>query len=590
LYKIKRECSIKALIKESLKYKNDLIRGNIAAFFATALTVIIPLFIPLLVDELLLHKSDTLIGWVKEHIMPMSLSGYVAFFLVVVIVLRVVGFLLNIYQVKRFLTVSKQVAYNIRKDATEHLKRVSLKEYETSSPSAIASKLVTDVNTIDSFIGVTVSKFIISILTLIFSAVVLLIIDWKLALFILVTNPIVVYFTAKMARRVGKLKKEENRAIEIFQSTLSETLELMHQIKATNKERYFFTQIDNKAKILKDKSIEFSYRSDKSIRASFLIFLGGYELFRSVSILAVAYGGLSVGLMLAVFGYLWIMMTPTQDIINFQYALASAKASCKRVNSIFEMKQEPTPAILKDPFLNKSSISIEARDIKFAYNKDKEILKSISFKIAPKAKVAIVGPSGSGKTTLANLLVGFYPLEEGDILYNGVSIKNIELSTLREVSHLILQNPKLFNDTLRFNLTLGKEYSENDIQKALEIAQLKSVVANLERGLDTVVGRDGIKLSGGQRQRVAIARMILLDPKIVIFDESTSALDIHSEAKLFHDIQEYLKEKIVITIAHRLSTIEKAQYIYVIEDGYLKESGTPQELLSKSENYFSTMI
>jgi len=153
-----------------------------------------------------------------------------------------------------------------------------------------------------------------------------------------------------------------------------------------------------------------------------------------------------------------------------------------------------------------------------------------------------------------------------------------------------LQHPKLFNDTMRFNLTLGRAYSDEAIKNALHIAQLDSVLTGLENGLDTLVGKDGIKLSGGQRQRVAIARMVLSNPKVVIFDESTSALDVHTELKLFDALQDFLREKTVITIAHRLSTIQSAEYIYVLEDGQVVDSGTPQELLSKDESYFSSMI
>jgi len=206
------------------------------------------------------------------------------------------------------------------------------------------------------------------------------------------------------------------------------------------------------------------------------------------------------------------------------------------------------------------------------------------------SKIALVGASGSGKTTLANILVGFYPFEGGEIIYGDIPHTRLQLSTIRENIHLILQHPKLFNDTMRFNLTLGKRYSEEAIKKALHIAQLDTVLAGLENGLETLVGKDGIKLSGGQRQRVAIARMILSDPRVVIFDESTSALDVHTEEKLFEALQEFLQEKTVITIAHRLSTIKSAEYIYVLEEGSVVDSGTPHELLAKDESYFSSMI
>jgi ATP-binding cassette subfamily C protein len=584
-------CRIADLLRRTLRYRGALIRGNLAAVAATALTVTIPLFIPMLVDELLLKKSDTLTGWVAEHIAPMSLEGYVLFFLILVILLRGLGFLLNVYQVRTFLGVSKDLAYQLRRSATEHLQRVSLKEYETGSAGAVASRLVTDISTVDSFIGTTVSKFVISILTLLFTAGVLLAIDWKLALFILLTNPIVVYFTAKLARNVGKLKREENRAVEAFQSALTDTLELFQQIRAANKEEYFFARIVRQARELRDRSVEFGYRSDRAMRLSFLVFLSGYELFRSVSILAVAYGDLSVGMMLAIFGYLWIMMTPTQDVINFQYALASARAACKRIDGIFAMEREPEVAGEPlDPFRGKRSVGISTESLSFAYGSDRKILKNITLEIPAGSKVALVGPSGSGKTTLANLLVGFYPVEEGTILYDGVPHRRIPLPTIRRHVHLILQHPKLFNDTMRFNLTLGREIPEERLREAIRIAQLQEVVATLERGLDTVVGRDGVRLSGGQRQRVAIARMILLDPEVVIFDESTSALDVHTEVRLFDALREYLAPKTVITIAHRLSTIEEAERIFVLEDGHLVDQGSPEELMAKEEGYFARMI
>ncbi len=583
-------CTIKNIITQALSYRKALIKGNLVAIIATLMTVTIPLFIPVLVDELLLQKSDVMTGWVRDNLMEMSLAGYVLFFLLLTLLLRALGFVLNVIQVKTFLGISKDISLKLRQRAVSYLEHVSLKEYEMISPSAITSKLVTDVNTVDSFIGTTVSKFVISILTLLFTAVVLLLIHWKLAIFILVTNPIVVYFTANLARNVGKLKRKENAATELFQSTLGETLELFHQIKAANKEQFFFRRVEQKAVELKETSVAFGYRSDRAIRLSFLIFLGGYEVFRGVSILAVAYSDLSVGLMLAIFGYLWVMMTPTQDIINFQYALANARAACKRINAIFAMEQEPTITNPVDPFVGKEAVDIEVQNVTFGYTSDKKILKNINLDIKASQKVAIVGSSGSGKTTLANIIVGFYPLQEGTITYAKRSTKEVSLATVRSHAHMVLQHPKLFNDTMRFNLTLGEDFSEAEILQAIHIAQLDAVIDTLEHGLDTMVGKDGIKLSGGQRQRVAIARMILIDPKIVIFDESTSALDVHTEAKLFADLHAYLEPKTVITIAHRLSTIQNAEYIYVLEEGEVIDSGTPKVLMAKDESYFSRMV
>ncbi len=583
-------CTIKGILQQLLKYKKEVIFGNIIAIVATLLVVIIPLFIPLLVDELLLGKEHGFIIWISENLFTSDVKGYVFFVLVIILVLRVLSTLLSIVQSKIFVSISKNITYEMRASLIEYLKRVSLKEYEMMRVGAVTSKLVTDVETIDGFVSSTISKLIVAVLMLFFSAFVLLWIHWQLAIFILITNPIVVLFTVKLARNIGELKKEENKAVEMFQSSLTETLELFHQIRAANKEEYFFEQSRIKADDLRTHAVNYGYKSDRALKYSYLVFLAGYEVFRAVSILAVAYSDLSVGLMLAVFSYLWVMVTPIQDIINFQYVLSTARAACKRIESIYSLEQEPKVIEKENPFNAKHAISIEIKNLSFAYQKGKYILEHINMYIKEGSKVAIVGASGSGKTTLSNILVGFYPLDEGEIVYGGVSNKNLQLSTIRENIHLILQHPKLFNDTMLFNLTLGKEYEPDKVHQALKIAQLEDVIAGLDLGLDTLVGKDGIKLSGGQRQRVAIARMILSDPKVVIFDESTSALDVHTEVKLFDALQDFLKTKTVITIAHRLSTIKSAEFIYVLEDGHVVDSGSPKELLSKDKSYFSSMI
>jgi ATP-binding cassette subfamily C protein len=564
--------------------------GNVLALLSTLLIVIIPLFIPVLVDELLLGEDHGFITWITKNLFTSDTKGYVLFVLVLIILLRVSSAVLSIIQSKIFTIISKNITYKMRESLLKHLKYVSLKEYETMRVGAVTSKLVTDVETIDGFVSSTISKLIIASFVLIFSAVVLFWIHWQLAVFILVTNPIVVFFTAKLSRNIGRLKKEENKAVEVFQSALNETLELFHQIRAANKEEYFFDQSEVKAKELKEHAIAYGYKSEAAIKYSYLVFLSGYEVFRAVSILAVAYSDLSVGLMLAIFSYLWVMVTPTQDIINFQYALSTAKAACSRINSIYDMEQEPQRKEKINPFDSQNAVDIEVKNLSFSYQKGKKILTNINMRIEKGSKVAIVGASGSGKTTLSNILVGFYPLDEGEVLYGGVSNRALKLSTIRENIHLILQHPKLFNDTMLFNLTLGKEYSEDAVQKALKIAQLTDVIERLDLGLDTLVGKDGIKLSGGQRQRVAIARMILSDPKVVIFDESTSALDVHTEVKLFDALHDFLSEKTVVTIAHRLSTIKSAEFIYVLEDGEVVDSGTPKSLLAKDESYFSSMV
>ncbi len=576
--------SLASIFNSVKSYKKALVAGNVVALLAALVSVPTPLLIPVLVDEVLLKKSHTITGWIDSYIMPMETFGYVMTILVATVLLRIFYTALSILQTKIFMQISKDVTFKIRTDALEHLKKISMKAYETSRSGAIASKLVTDVETIDAFIATTVSRLIVSVLSLIGIAAVLLWIHWQLALFIIILNPLVITFTTRLARKVSKLKKEENRAIELFQSALTETLDLFGQIRASNQEERFFSKLRSRALEVRERSVNFGWKSDAANRISYLTFLGGYEVFRAASILAVAFSDLSIGMMLAVFGYLWYMVTPVQDILGIQYALHNAKAAIERINEVLSMPKEPDYPHLKNPF-KESRVGVSLHGVTFGYSPDTVVLRDIEFEAKPSQRVALVGASGSGKTTLAQLIVGFYPVESGSLKFNGVDVKEVGLDVVREHVNLVLQSPKLFHDTIRFNITLGKEIEEPKIWEALKVAQMYEVVKGFENGLDTVVGREGIKLSGGQRQRIAIARMVVADPKIAILDESTSALDVHTEAHLYEALEPFFESRTTIMIAHRLSTIRRADYIYVLENGRIVEEGTHEELLKEEGVY-----
>ncbi len=577
----------KDIFRELKKYKKELVLGHIFAFLAIFVSVPTPLILPLLVDEVLLNKPGIFIHTYEKFFGKGDTLSFIFTALVIVILMRFLFFIFTSIQVKIFTNISKNITHHIRVRILKHLEKVSMAEYETIGTGAIASKVITDINTIDDFIGKTVSKLIISVFMILGVATVLIFINWKLGLLIVLLNPVVIYITTIIGRKVGKLKALENKKVEKFQEYITETLELFWQIRASNKEKDFINKIIKLADNLKTASIEYSWKNEAGTRLSMFVFLAGYEVFRSVSILFVAYSELTIGLMLAIFGYLWVMITPVQELLSIQYSFHSATEALKRINQIFSMKTEPNYPHLKNPFKDKNSVSITLKDVWFSYDGVNYVLKGININVERGKKIAIVGASGSGKTTLANIIVGFYPVNSGKVLYNNIPVEEIGLDVVRENIYLVLQNPMLFNDTLRFNLTLGEAIPEEKIWKALEIAQLKNFVENLPNKLETYVGKNGVKLSGGQKQRLAIARMILADPKVVILDEATSALDVKTETKLIKALEEYLNDKTVIYIAHRLSTIRKADYIYVLDKGKIIEEGTHEELLKRESLYSS---
>jgi len=561
---------IKNLLTNLKNYKKELLFANLIAILAVMVSTPAPLLIPLLVDEVVLKKK----GWLVSTIDSLFSGNhepwfYVVVVLVLTITLRALFFTLSIWQNYIFTKISQDIVYKIRVRLLEHLKSLDLKDYEKFTSAKVSSLMVVDLATVDTFLSTSISKLIISVLTVLGVAVVLLLIDWRLALFILFLNPLIVFFTTKLARKVGKIKRKENSLIQSFSEALNETLDFYEQVRVSNKGEHFFDKLYQKAKEIKNVAVNFRYKSDASAKFSFLLFLSGFELFRAVGIMMVLYSGLTIGLMLAVFGYLWVIMTPIQEIINIQYAYHNAKEALKRINELFELKQEPKIENAKNPFEKVKTNSLKVKDLVFSYDGKKDVLKGISLEFEKAKQTAIIGGSGSGKSTLAKLLVGFYTPTYGEIYVDDISYKEIGLENIRENIFLVLQNPTLFNNTLKYNLTFGEDVSGEVLQYAIKIAQLEDVIKRLENGLETKIGKGGVNLSGGERQRVSIARMIVKDPNIVILDESTSALDSLTESKLFDGLQEYLKGKTTIIIAHRLSTIEKADKVYELKDGRL---------------------
>ena len=570
----------------ALEHKKELIGSHFIAILATIASVPVPLLMPLLVDEVLLHKPGVIIQTVNL-LFPAAWQVpilYIGVVLLVSVILRIIALIFNIIQSRQFSCIAKDIVFRIRTDLIGHLQNISMSEYESLGTGTVVTHLVKDLDTIDTFIGTTVSKLLVATLTVIGTAVVLLWRHWQLGLFILLLNPVVIYFTRAIGSRVKDLKSRENSAYEVFQQALTETLEAIHQIRASNREKHYCQQLIESARSVKDFSTAFAWKSDAATRLSFLVFLFGFDVFRACAMLMVFYSNLSIGQMLAVFGYLWFMMAPVQEILSIQYAFYAAKAALIRINRLNALKQEPHYPHLENPFLNKKTVSLRVENLHFSYS-DEKILDGIRLKIKAGEKVALVGASGGGKSTLIQTLIGLYPPDHGQIYFDEVAIDRIGLEVVRENVVTVLQHPVLFNDTIRANLTLGKPATDAALWNALAIAQLKDTVQELAQGLDTIVGRLGMRLSGGQRQRMAIARMIVANPKVVILDEATSALDSETEHKLHLAMAKFLKGRTTIIIAHRLSAVKQADHVYVFEQGQICEHGQHETLLNQKGLY-----
>lgn len=570
----------------ALLHRKSLWIANGVALLATLCTVPVPLLLPLLVDEVLLGHGGTALRWM-DKVLPVEARipvGYIGVMLVVSFSLRLGSLAFNVLQARQFARLSKDIVYRIRLRLIERLKRISLSEYESLGSGTVTTHLVTDLDTLDKFVGETLSKFLVAMLTLAGTASILLWMHWKLALLILLFNPLVIYATVQLGKRVKSLKKLENDSTSRFTQALTETLDAIQEIRAGNRQGFFLGRLGVRAREVRDYAINSQWKSDASSRASGLLFQFGIDIFRAAAMLTVLFSDLSIGQMLAVFSYLWFMITPVEQLLNLQYAYYAAGGALSRLNELLARADEPQYPGGSDPFAGRDTVGIQVRGLCFGYGEER-VLDQLDLDIRPGEKVAIVGASGGGKSTLVQLLLGLYAPSAGAIRFGGIDVQNIGLDTLREHVAVVLQHPSLFNDSIRANLTLGRDRSDEACWQALQTAQLDATVRGLPQGLDSVVGRSGVRLSGGQRQRLAIARMILANPRVVILDEATSALDAATEYNLHQAMSHFLKGRTTLIIAHRLSAVKQADRVVVFDGGQVAEEGGHHELIAEGGLY-----
>ncbi|WP_148785237.1 ABC transporter ATP-binding protein [Campylobacter concisus] len=403
----------------------------------------------------------------------------------------------------------------------------------------------------------------------------------KLAFFALVVMPVAIYPISRLAKRMKKISKQSQEKTSDITSALSEIFTNIEIIKANNAQEYEhsrFVDENNKFFRLNLKSVKIEQlvsplmETIGSIGVAAVIIIGGKDVID---------GHINMGAFFSFLTALFMLYTPLKRIVNIYNKMQDAIAASERTFFLMDKVSQ-----IKDgqKELNEEINLIKFSDVRLSYG-DKEVLKGINLEANKSEFIALVGSSGGGKSSLMNLLMRFYDVNGGEILINGINLKDIKIHSLRQNIGLVTQRVYIFNDTIAKNVAYGREFDEEAVVNALKMANAYEFVSKLDDGIHSILNEFGTNLSGGQRQRIAIARALYQNPQILIFDEATSALDNESEKEITKAINNLRSKKIIFVIAHRLSTVESADKIAVLSDGKIIDSGSDEELSKRNGIY-----
>ena len=483
---------------------------------------------------------------------------------------------------------SQGVAYDLRDALFERIERLSFSYYDRVQTGQLVTRLTSDVEQIRTFAGSGVVQLANAVIMLIGTTVLLLYLDWQLALVALATVPVIATLLVRFVGRIRPLFREVQQTLGRLNTVLQEDLLGVRVIRAFAREDYEtarYTEVNDE---LLEKNLTTVRVFSNNFPFVFLfanlgtlaiIWFGGWQVIG---------GRLSVGDLVAFNTLLGFMLFPILTIGFLSASISRAGASSQRVFDVLDAPLDVTDAA-DASILLPVSCRVDFDGVSFRYpGSTRDILDRVSFTARPGQTVAILGTTGSGKSTLVNLIPRFYDVTGGAVRLDGNDVRDVTLSSLRSQIGIVLQETRLFSGTVRDNVAFGKpDATDEEVVAAAEAAQADEFIRGLSDGYDTVIGERGIGLSGGQRQRIAIARALLIDPRLLILDDSTSAVDAETEAAIQATLDRLMREKhrTVFVIAQRVSTVRDADLILVLDEGSIAASGTHEELLQESELY-----
>ncbi len=481
--------------------------------------------------------------------------------------------------------LGERFLFDLRVRIYDHLQRLSLSFFERTSTGELMSRATNDVNALERFVTHGVILTAVDLLRLVGASAILLALDWRLALIALMPAPIIAVGLRRFNQYARPIYRRARDRLGDLNAKLQDNLTGIRVIQAFGREEVELERFRSVSHLYYRERVRSILAWSTFFPAMFFVSAMGGVLVLGAGARMVVQGRLSLGTLVAFLSYIISLYEPLRRLTEIDNTFQQAIAAAER---IFELLDE-TPEIQDAPDaieLDEVQGEVVFEHVYFRYGDGDEVLRDITFRMAPGEVVALVGPSGAGKSSIANLLCRFYDPDRGRILLDGHDLRDIRIRSLRRHVAVVLQDTFLFNTTVRENLLYGNpDASEEEMIAAAKAAHAHEFIMELPRGYDTEIGERGVKLSGGQRQRLALARAILADPRILILDEATSSVDAETEYLIQQALQEVLKGRTALVIAHRLSTIRDADKIIALENGRIREVGSHHELLARGGLY-----
>jgi ATP-binding cassette, subfamily B, bacterial len=496
----------------------------------------------------------------------------------------------SFFRVWLFAKVSERSMRDIRIALYNQLVQLPMTFFDKRRTGELISRITADVSMLQDTFSVTLAELFRQIITLIAGVVFLMVTTPKLTLFMLATFPILIIIAMIFGKFIRKLSKQTQDELAAANVIVEETLHSIITVKSFVGEEYE----SNRYRKGLNKVVEVALKA-AGFRGAFISFIifalfGGIVAVMWYGATLVASGDMSIGDLVSFVLYTTFIGGSIAGLGDIYGQIQKAIGSSERV---LEILLEAPEVSTTDFQLVRVKGNINFKKVRFTYptRPEVEVLKNINLSIPEGDKVALVGHSGAGKSTIIQLLLRFYPVQDGEVEIDGKSIQDWNLKQLRSNIGIVPQEVLLFGGSIRENIAYAKpDATEEEIINAAKKANAWQFIRKFPEGMDTKVGERGVKLSGGQRQRVAIARAILKDPAILILDEATSSLDSESEALVQEALDKLMKNRTTIIIAHRLSTIRKVDRIYVLKDGEIVEKGSHEELSLQENGFYANLV